>query len=366
MFRRIKVNKNQRGLVFEDGILIEVLRDGTHWRFDPWFDLTIDVVSVEDAQLDHDKLDSIAKSGLLGNDATVLDVGDEQRVLLWIDGRFECIVEPGLAVVWNVLHDVKVETIDATKTRFQHAKLATILGHEDVGAFLDVYEVPTGFVGLFYEDGVIVETLAPGRYAFWRGLAKARVHYADLREQLLDIASQEIMTSDKVTLRMNAVVTFVVADPQKAIETVGDFKQAMYRDAQLALRAVVGTKSLDELLANKDAVASELEEIVRAKAAPFGVRVDAFGLKDLVLPGDMKTLMNQVTEAKKAAEASLITRREETAAMRSQANTAKILEANPTLMRLKELEVLEKVAEKSNLTVVLGEHGLSDRLVKLL
>lgn len=366
MFRRIKVNKNQRGLVFERGVLIELLRDGTHWRFDPWLELNVQVVSVEDAWLLHPRVDAIAKSGLLGSDATVLDVGDEQRALVWVDGRFDRIVQPGVAVLWNVLFDVKVEMIDATKTRFTHRALPAILGTEDTDQHLDVREVPTGFVGLFYEDGKFVEALGPGRYAFWRGLAKVTVHFVDLREQVLDIASQEIMTSDKVTLRMTAVVTFVVSDAQKAIESVGDFRQAMYRDAQLALRAVVGTKSLDELLANKDAVSEELAKLVRDEAAPFGVRVDGFGLKDLVLPGDMKTLMNQVMEAKKAAEAALITRREETAAMRSQANTAKILEANPTLMRLKELEVLEKVAEKSNLTVVLGEHGLSDRLAKLL
>jgi hypothetical protein len=73
-----------------------------------------------------------------------------------------------------------------------------------------------------------------------------------------------------------------------------------------------------------------------------------------------------VTEARKAAEANLITRREEIAAMRSQANTARILESNPTLMRLRELEVLEKVAGKAKLSVVLGEKGLTDRVVKLL
>jgi regulator of protease activity HflC (stomatin/prohibitin superfamily) len=79
----------------------------------------------------------------------------------------------------------------------------------------------------------------------------------------------------------------------------------------------------------------------------------------------MRTLMNRVTEARKAAEANLIVRREETAAMRSQVNTAKILESNPTLMKLRELEVLEKVADKANLSVVLTETGLSDRVLKL-
>ena len=90
-------------------------------------------------------------------------------------------------------------------------------------------------------------------------------------------------------------------------------------------------------------------------------------MRDVILPGEMKELLNQVTSAKKAAEANLISRREETAAIRSQANTAKLLDASPTLMRLRELEVLEKVAESSNLQVLLGDTGsLSDRVAKLI
>lgn len=90
------------------------------------------------------------------------------------------------------------------------------------------------------------------------------------------------------------------------------------------------------------------------------------GIRDVILPGDMKDLMNKVTEAKKAAEANLIARREETAAVRSQANTAKLLADNPALMRLRELEVLEKIATAGELKIVLGEKGLAERVVNLL
>ena len=103
-----------------------------------------------------------------------------------------------------------------------------------------------------------------------------------------------------------------------------------------------------------------------ARAAVFGLEIIRLGIRDVILPGEMKDLMNKVTEAKKAAEANLIARREETAAMRSQANTAKILEANSTLMRIRELEVLEKIAGNTKLSVVLGEKGLADRIVNLL
>ena len=113
-------------------------------------------------------------------------------------------------------------------------------------------------------------------------------------------------------------------------------------------------------------MALELDGALRARVAAIGLEVVSLGIRDVILPGEIKELMNKVTEARKAAEAALITRREETAAMRSQANTAKILETNPVLTRLRELEVLEKVADKANLSVVVGEGGLADRVVKLL
>ncbi len=231
---------------------------------------------------------------------------------------------------------------------------------------LESVTVEPGHAGLFFKDGRHEATLAPGAHAFWTGVARARVVDVDLREQVLDVAGQDIMTADKVTLRLNAVVVFKVADPLKAATAVEDHRQALYREAQLALRAVVGTRELDALLSDKDAVGRELDAALRVRAGAFGVEVVSLGIRDVILPGEMKELLNKVTEARKAAEANLITRREETAAMRSQANTARILESNPTLMRLRELEVLEKVSEKAKLNVLVGEKGLTDRVVKLL
>ena len=231
---------------------------------------------------------------------------------------------------------------------------------------LDTFAVEQGHVGVLFEDGTYVETLPPGKYAFWKNVAKVALVPVDLRETMLDIGGQEIMTADKVTLRLNAVVTYRVADAHKALSAADDARQALYREAQLALRAVIGGRELDQFLADKDAVARELEAIVRQRVAALGLEVLSLGIRDVILPGDMKDLMNKVTEAKKAAEANLIARREETAAMRSQVNTAKLLEGNPTLMRLRELEVLEKVATNSKLNVVLGEKGLAERVVNLL
>jgi regulator of protease activity HflC (stomatin/prohibitin superfamily) len=187
----------------------------------------------------------------------------------------------------------------------------------------------------------------------------------DQREQVVDVAGQEIMTADKVTLRLNAVVTFKVRDALRAVTAVDDHRQALYREAQLALRAIVGARTLEALLGEKDAVGRELDAALRTRVGEIGLEVVSLGIRDVILPGEMKELMNKVIEAQKAAEAALISRREETAAVRSQANTARLLEQNPTLIRLREIEALERVAEKGRLSVVLGEGGLAARVVKV-
>lgn len=366
MIRRIKVHAHERALVFRDGAFLGVLGPGTYYRLDPAFKLRVTVVSPREPWLVHEHLDLIAKSGLLGDEAIVLDLDDHERALVWIDGRFAKVLSPGLYALWTTEHDVRVEIEDARSMQFAHPELATIVRAPGATALLEVHNVEPGHVALWFRDGVYQATLAPGVYAFWRNTGTLKVYGVDMRELVLDIGGQEIMTADKVTLRLNALVAYRVADPLRVVSAVDDATQALYRAAQLALREAVGAKELDALLTQKDALAKEVATMLETRASDLGMVIVTAGVRDIILPGDMKELMNKVTEAKKAAEASLITRREETAAMRMQANTAKILESSPTLMKLRELEVLEKVAAKANLTVVLGEDGLADRVVKML
>ena len=131
-------------------------------------------------------------------------------------------------------------------------------------------------------------------------------------------------------------------------------------DRVLALREAVAARTLDELLADREGLAGQLAPAVKARASALGLELVELGVKDLILPGEMKTLMNRVIEAQKAAEANVITRREETAAVRSMAQTAKVLSENPTLLRLKELEAYKDLAEKvGTIHVVLGDGALS-------
>ncbi len=365
-YKHSKIRSYEVGLHFRDGEFQGLLAAGSHWFFDPLGKVRVDVVSQRSPWLVHEQLDLIIKSGLLKDRAVVLDLKDTERALVWIENRFSHVLPAGQYAYWTGQKQVRVEVIDIRQVRFLHDQFKVIVRSPLAAKLLDVCEVPRDRVGVLFIEGRYVETLAPGEYAFWKGPAEAKVVEVDLRETMVDVSGQEIMTADKVTLRINAVVTYKIADARKALSQTDDVRQALYRETQLVLRAVVGSKELDAFLSDKDSVAKEIEDNVRRRAGELGLELASVGIRDVILPGEMKDLMNKVTEAKKAAEANLIARREETAAMRSQANTAKLLAESPTLMRLRELEVLEKIAVSGKLNIVLGEKGLADRVLNLL
>jgi len=364
--KRFTIHKHEMGLYFHEGEFRRLLEAGRHWFFDPLGRVRVEVVSQRAPWLVHDKLDVIVKSGALADRALVLDLKDYERALVWIDGRFSHVLPPGLYAYWTTFRTVKAEVVDARTVRFTHPDLPVIVKAQLADHVLETIAVPAGHAGVYFRDGSFVETLSPGRYVFWKNIADVKVVPVDTRTLILDVAGQEIMTADKVTLRLNALVTYRVVDAALSVSVSDDARQALYRETQLVLRALVGARELDGFLADKDGVVQELEQGIRRRVPAIGLDVVTVGIRDIILPGEMKDLLNKVTEAKKAAEANLIVRREETAAMRSQANTAKLLQDNPTLMRLRELEVLEKVAATAKLNVVLGDKGLTERVVNVL
>ena len=361
LLKRIMICGYEVGLKFRNGNFHELIPPGKHWLFDPFDKIEVCVVSKRDPWIVHEQLDLLVKSGKLTGLANIVDLKDHERALVWIDGRFSRILGAGLYAYWTGFREVRIEVIDTRNVRFEHAQLKSIVRAPDVARTLDVCTVNRDCVGVLFIDGRYVENLQPGLYAFWKDAADSRVVELDMREAQVDVCGQEIMTLDKVSLRMNALVTFVIEDARRAVSAASDIRQSLYRDVQLALREVVGARELDAFLSDKNEIARELQARVVEQATALGLQLRAVGIKDVILPGDMKDLMNRVTEAKKAAEANLISRREETAAMRSQANTAKLLADNPTLMRLRELEIIEKIASAGKMNIVLGEKGLGEK-----
>jgi len=231
MIRKLKVRQHERGLLFREGDLIEVLQPGNHWRFDPLFKLRFDVVSTRKVWLEHKDIDLIVRSGLIGEDAIVLNLKDTERAFVWVDGRFNGVVKPGMFVLWRTDHDVRVEIVSTRAVQFIHPELTSILSVTDSLKQLEPVTVQAGTVAVLFLDGALHGVLQPGMYAFWRGAAVVRVVPVDLKEQVLDISGQEIMTADKVTLRLNALVSFRIVDATKSVAEVDSAPQALYRAA---------------------------------------------------------------------------------------------------------------------------------------
>jgi regulator of protease activity HflC (stomatin/prohibitin superfamily) len=227
-------------------------------------------------------------------------------------------------------------------------------------------EVPDANIGLLIVDGEFKHTLQPGFYAYWKFNRSVKVDLLDLRLQSMEVSGQEILTRDKVSLRINLTASYRVTEVVKARQDLADYTDYLYRELQFALREAVGARSLDSLLGEKGELDRAIANTVRDRAGAHGIEVRSVGIKDVILPGDMKEILNKVVEAEKVAQANLIKRREETAATRSLLNTAKLTEENPTLLRLKELETLEKVTEKiDKLTVFGGLDGVLKDMVRI-
>ncbi len=366
MFKKVRIKSFETGLVFHQGEFEGILGQGTHWVNSFATSRQVTVLDRRHAWFRHAELDQVIRSHALDNMVDFLDLSDHQRALIWINGRFQGIAKPGRHGLWKEPAETRFEIVDVRQKHFTHPDLEVIRAGFGSSEELRTELVAEGHVGVVLQSGSEPEVIPAGQHAFWKDAGPYEIKSLDTRELIQDVTGQEILTADKVTVRLNALVTAQVVDPKLAVCKSANPWQALHRDVQMALRAVVGTRELDEILAEKDLVTNELATLITDQAGEMGIKVLRVGIRDIILPGEMKELMNKVIQARKAAEANLIERREEVAAIRSQANTARILADNPTLMRLKELEVLQKIATDSKLEVILGEKGLADRVVNLL
>lgn len=211
---------------------------------------------------------------------------------------------------------------------------------------LHICQVANQHVGLLYINQEFREQLPAGIHAWWAFGRSFQTEVFDLRQQTLEVSGQDILSQDKVPLRVNLTAGYRIVNPLTARNTLSDITQYLYKELQFALRAAVGEKSLDALLEDKGAIDRGISEYIRTKTADYGIAIESVGVKDIILPGEIKTILSKVVEAEKSAEANTIRRREETAATRSMLNTAKVMENNPVALRLKELEILERIADK--------------------
>lgn len=298
---------------------------------------------------------------------TVLRTNAREIAVVERDGEIYTVLSPDQKlVVWTAAGPWTETRVDLAERLDVDPELMRRLTRARRGELVTAFVVHDGQVGLLFVDGTHQRMLEPGTHAFWNLGKTVQVRVVDLKRQSLDVTGQELLTRDKVTIRVNISAEYRVVDPLKAVSEVKDFADALYRALQFAFRQTLGTLTLDQILERKVTVNAEAAEKVRTDMAAIGVEVSAIELKDVILPGEMRDILNQVVAAEKQAEANVIRRREETNATRSLLNTAKVMAENPVMLRLKELEALEAIAGKvERLTIHNGTAGLMNDLVQL-
>lgn len=368
--KRVVIGDGERGLVYRNRRFERVLGAGVYRMFDPLKRIEVrsfNIAAPEYAGHDVDVL--VARLGeRLGETFVLADIGADEVGLVSKNGKLEDVLAPGSRrLYWRGLVRVEVERVSLADGLAVRGDVAQRLRQLGTLAKLSVVaEVPAESAGLVFVDGKLARTLDAGSYAFWNFRRNVAVDVIDLRVQSLEVSGQELLTRDKVSLRVNLAASIRVTDPVAARMKVAKFGDYVYRELQFGLRKVVAARTLDELLGDKASLDADIFGYVRGRVAELGIEVLGVGVKDVILPGEMKDILNGVVQAEKMAQANVIRRREEANATRSLLNTARLIEESPVLMRLKELEALEKVTEKiDKLTVFGGLDGVLKQLVAI-
>jgi regulator of protease activity HflC (stomatin/prohibitin superfamily) len=363
---RVTVKDGERALLTRNGRFERVLEPGRHRLLDPKRELAAELFQVVRAEFPTDRYAVLkaARPDLVAELFEAVETGAGEIAIVKLDGRPVIVLGPwSTRVYWKVATRIDVERIDvAREPKVAPRHLAMI--DRTRSTYISETVIENHEAGLLYVEGRFVERLAPGRHAYWSVDRKVEVKRLDLRPQAIEITAQEMLTKDRIALRVTLTAFRRIVDPERAVGAVADVDAWLYRLVQFAIREAVAGRTLDEVLAAKNALDAELRAFVRERIAETGIEVTELGVKDVILPGEIRELVNKVVEAERTAKANLIRRQEETAATRSLLNTARLMEDNPLLLRLKELESLERVVEKvGRIDVHAGEGRGLDALV---
>jgi len=259
--------------------------------------------------------------------------------------------------------------------------------------------------GLRYVDGVLTGVLEPGRYELPRQIKlgffrtpKTEIILVDVRERELTIKGQEILTADKVAIRVSIVVQWRVSDPAAAMHVVVNFEERLYSDVQLAARRSLATMTLEDILTNRNQLSNDILRDVKEAATGYGVTIFRADVKDLVFPGNLQEIMNRVLAAERNSQAQLVEARTkaevqkiealakaethktesaaraeallmaaqteaeaqktkiaaEVEALREREASAKAYSSHPALLRLQELETLRELARTATARIYIG------------
>lgn len=359
---KVIINDKQMGLLFQDGILKKILGAGKYFLFGG---KTVEALPVDRRICSENAaLPRILELPETEKIISSITVKNGEVCLHYVDGVFQNALTAGRYAFWNAygVHEFKVYSTANPKITDIPPSVAAQLG---AGLVID-FNVPPECKGVVYYDGKAAEYLDAGRYFYWNGAVKIVTQTYSMRVQQLDINGQEILTKDRVGVRVNFTANWRITDYKKANETYSSISQSLYTAAQLSLRGYLGGKTMDELLADRENIGNEILDELKKRTADMYIEILSAGIKDVILPGEIAAIMNSVLAAEKRAQANVITRREEVASTRSLLNTAKLMDENATLRRLKELEYIERICANVGEITVDARSSLLSQLARMI
>ena len=360
--KRILINAYQIGLVFKNGVYKKMLTKGVYWL---WFKETVMIYDVTKPFIAPVELNILLQDATLANALEVIEVRDNEIALQYENGLLKQVLTAGRYTFWKSVISYEFVKADLNKIEITENISRATLQSKLVAPFVRMYTVENAEKALLFIDGKYAQSLPAGVYYWWKNNITVMVGKADTRMQQIEINGQEILTKDKAALRINGYAQYKVVNIEKAMLQNKDYERQLYVAFQLALREYIGGLAFDELLEKKDSIVPFILDAVKIAADDLGVAVNGFGIRDIILPGDVKDIMNKVLVAEKNAQANSIMRREETASTRSLLNTAKLMEDNQMLWKLKEMEYVEKIADKISNISVNGNGVLIEQLKQI-
>ncbi|MDG1332878.1 MAG: slipin family protein [Crocinitomicaceae bacterium] len=360
--KRTRINVGKVGIVSKNGDYNRLIMEGSHWLMMRESLTTFDKSQMFQAP---EMIDAMLTDENFKNATEVIEIGDNEIALSYVGKNFSEVLRPGRYFYFKGLVELKVVVIDMNDPESANLIEKSALRNTYLKQFLYEFKIESSEEGLLFFDGKFIRTLTKGLYFFTKGITPVEVLKIDMRQIQLELSGQEMLTKDKAALRINFQANYKVIDAQKALLDSKDFEKQLYTLIQLGLREFVGTLTLDELLSAKEKVSEFVLNYVGKRSSKLGVEVLTAGIRDIVLPGEVKDIMNKVLVAQKSAEANIIARREETAATRSLMNTAKLMDQNEMLFKLKEMEYIEKIAEKIGEVTVSNGGKVLDQLTSV-
>lgn len=358
------INENQRGFLFKNGKFVKLLQPGKYHVFGS---SEIKCCNIENDAVNIDTpIDILLKDKDFKEQTTLIEINDDNHIALhFVDGEFTSVCECGKYAFWNVYNKHTFKIIDISDPETANDVPQIIFNRMPYNFYVKINVAEHQKARLCF-NCKFNRILDAGVYYFWNRDTSVSYDIIDTRLTKMDITGQEMLTKDKVAIRVNFVCNYRITDAVRILSEIDDYKEQIRIAGQLAMRNYVGKLRIDEILENKDEMSRSVFEYLKSKEKELFVEFSDSGVKDIILPGEIRDIMNTVLVAEKRAQANVITRREEVASTRSLLNTAKLMDENKTLYRLKEMEYIERICENVGSLSLSGSSDILTQLIDMI